>query len=332
MRIRRSGKVGMNPEEFFEYRSKIAVQNLNVSPGSLKAVIKDDNLFLEVEGQKSDLFRIEEIFIKKLFRWFYTGTEMVNLLSTEAKLHVVNNLLSEISYRGIKYPDNYVKLRVENGSVYSILASIYETVEDTEFYEAVRDFGITYVEHSPYITRFISDIRLQTEAIVDDRMGYALHFTNSQTGFAALSSSVFAFRYICRNGAVTTVGNKSVIYHGRGAFDRFIYSISDFNDLFNEIVPEFDRGLIKARTIKYKKEMHPVVQNIIGPALTVFETRKMMKALERCTNLWDIYDHLTTSAKNMGVYKKFLLQEAAGNIICQLVRNPQEADNSGLKN
>ncbi|MCK6605283.1 MAG: hypothetical protein L6Q59_10340 [Ignavibacteriaceae bacterium] len=322
----------MKPEEFFEYRSKIAVQNLNVSLGSLKAVIKDDNLFLEVEGQKSDLFRIEEIFIKKLFRWFYTGTEMVNLLSTEAKLHVVNNLLSEISYRGKNYPDNYVKLRVEDGSVYSILASIYETVEDTEFYKAIKDFGITYVEHSPYITRFISDIRLQTEAIVGDRMGYALHFTNSQTGFGALTSSVFVFRYTCRNGAVAIRERDSIFFHGRDAFKKFCDSVCGIESFFDEIVPEFDRGLIKARTIKYKKEMHPLVQNIIGPALTVFETRKMMKALERCTNLWEIYDHLTTSAKEMGIYEKFLLQEAAGNIICQLVRNPQEADKSGPEN
>lgn len=104
----------MKPEEFFEYRSKIAVQNLNVSPGSLKAVIKDDKLFLEVEGQKSDLFLIEEIFIKKLFRWFYSNTEMPNYLSIEAKLQIVNNLLSTIYERGMRYQDNYVKLRVEN--------------------------------------------------------------------------------------------------------------------------------------------------------------------------------------------------------------------------
>lgn len=123
-----------------------------------------------------------------------------------------------------------------------------------------------------------------------------------------------------------------MIYHGKGALDQFLHSISDLDNLFDEIVPEFDRRLIKARTFKYKKEMHRLVQNIIGPALSVFETGKMMKTLERCANLWDIYDHLTTSAKEMGIYEKFLLQEAAGNIIYRLVSNAEYANKSGPEN
>lgn len=314
------------PEDFFDFRSTIRVQNIKVMPNELKATIKDNKLYLEVERQKNDLFQIEDIFIKKLLRWFYANTEIVQLLSIEAKAHVVNDLLSVIYRKGQKYSDNFVKLRVEDESVYSILAKNYVTVEDTEFYEVIKDFGITFVEHDPYITRFISDIRLQTEAVVGDRMGYAMHFTNSQTGFGALTSSVYVFRYTCRNGAVAIKERNSIFYHGPEAFRKFRDSIRGFESFFNEIVPEFDRGLIKARTIKYEKKMHPIVQNLIGPALPVLETKEMMRALERCTNLWEIYDHLTTSAKNMVIYKKFLLQEAAGNIIYRLVRNAEDED------
>lgn len=320
------GAVSMRPEEFFEYRSKIDVQNIEVAPNALKAIIKENKLFLEVERQKNDLFRIEEIFIKKLFRWFYTNTEMVSLLSIEAKAQVVNDLLSTIYRRGQKYPDNFVKLRVEDGSVYSILAKNYVTVEDIEFYDVVKDFGITVVEYDPYITRFISDIRLQTEAVIGDRMGYALQFTNSQTGFGALSSSIFVFRYTCRNGAFATRGSKSIFYHGTGAFNQFRASIIGVDDFLNDIVPVFDRGLIKARTVEYEKKLHPIVKNLIGPALSVFETKEMMRELERCKNLWEIYDYLTTRAKSMGIYTKYLLQEAAGNIISRLVRKAEDED------
>lgn len=324
MSFNRNGTVRMKPEEFFEYRNKIQVQNIEVSPGALQAVMKDGKLFLEVEGQKSDLFRIEEIFIKKLFRWFYTGTEMVPLLSAEAKLHVVNNLLGAIFRRGQKYPDNFVKLRVEDGSVYSILARSYETVEDTEFYEVIKTFGITNIEHSPYLTRFLSDIRLQTEAVVGDRMGYALHFTNSQTGFGALSASVYVLRYWCSNGAVSSSEKGHLFYHGPGAFWKFRNSIEGFEEHFNTFIPEFDRGLIKARTIKYEKQFKTTVRYLIGPALSVYDTKEMMKQLERCGNLWEVYDHLTTAAKNYDIYQKFLLQEAAGNIITRLVMRKED--------
>lgn len=319
MSFDRNGTVRMKPDEFFEYRNKIQVQNIEVNPGKLKAVLKDGQLYLEVESQKNDLFRIEEIFIKKLFRWFYTGTEMVPLLSAEAKLHVINNLLSTVYMRGQKYPDNYVKLRVEDGSVYSILAKIYETVEDTEFYGSIRNFGITAVEYSPYITRFLSEIKLQTEAVPGDRMGYAFHFTNSQTGFGALSASVYVLRYWCSNGAVSSAEKGQIFYHGPGAFRKFSDSVQGFEEQFNDMVPEFDRGLVKARGIEFAEKLHPGVKLLIGPALSVYESKEMMKSLARCKNLWEVYDHLTTTAKNHEIYQKFLLQEAAGRIITQMV-------------
>jgi hypothetical protein len=200
---KQNSKVNLSPEQFFDFRSKIKVQNLEVAPYHLKALIKDNKLFLQVEGQKSDLFLIPTIFVRKIFRWFYTGTEMVNYLSTEAKEKIINDLLTEIDRRGQNYNNSRVNLRIENDYVYSILAHNYETVEDLKFYEAIKHFGITTVDYDPYITRFRTNVKLETEVKVGDLVGYSLHFTNSQTGFGALSRSVHVLRYICSNGAVT---------------------------------------------------------------------------------------------------------------------------------
>lgn len=318
--------VKMKPAEFFEYRKQIDVRNIEIAPDALNAILDDNNLYLEVGKQNTERFQIKDIFVRKLFRWFHTNTEIVPFLSNEAKLKIINDLLGTIYYRGKKYIENDVKLRVESGAVYSILAKNYETVEDEQFYEAIKPFGITYIEHSPYITRFISDVRLKTEAIVGDIMGYALHFTNSQTGFGALSSSVFVYRYTCKNGAVAMSGNRNLIYHGKDALSNFNHSISDLEHLFDDLVSDFDKGLVKARTIKYEKKLHPMVRNLIAPALSVYETKDMMGKLEGCKNIWEVYDHVTTSAKTPDLYKNFLLQEAAGNIITRLVKKTEEED------
>jgi len=316
----------MKPEEFFEYRKQIDVRNINCSPDALNAIIENNNLYLEVGKQNTERFEIKEIFVKKLFRWFYTNTDMLPALSIEAKLIIINDLLRTIYDRGKKYIDNAVKLRVENGSVYSILAKNYETVEDDQFFDAINQFGITYIEYSPYITRFISDVRLQTEAVVGDRMGYALHFTNSQTGFGAFSKSIFVYRYVCKNGAVSSFGKTSLTYHRLGSFRQFSSSISDFEDLFEGVVQELDKGLIKSKTIKYEKKLQPIVKSLISPALSVYETKDMMEKLEVCKNIWEVYDHLTTSAKTPDLYKNFLLQEAAGNIITRFSRKTEEGE------
>jgi hypothetical protein len=199
-------------------------------------------------------------------------------------------------------------------------------VEEDNFFNAINQFVITYVEYSPYITRYISDVRLQTEAVVGDRMGYALHFTNSQTGFGAFSKSIFVYRYVCKNGAVSSFGKTFLTYHRLGSFMQFCSNLSDFEDLFEGVVQDLDRGLMKTRTIKYNKNLSPIVKSLISPALSVYETKEMMDQLEGCNNIWEVYDHLTTSAKTPDLYKNFLLQEAAGNIISRFGRKAEVED------
>lgn len=307
------------PEDYFSMLENKKVEKLVVNPDSLKTILKDRKLYLEVEKQKTDLYPVSKVFVEKLFRWFYTSTEILPALSPESLLSVTNDLLSTIYKRGMKYPFNTVQLRIEDSVVLSILGNNYVTIEDREIYEHIGQFGVQKIIHDDHITRFISEIKIQNEAVVGDRMGYAMHFTNSQTGFGAMTRSIYILRYWCKNGAVSDqLLKKDCHYHTGGGLQGFVRSLESFSTDFGEWVSNFEVCLKEARKENYNKLMAVRVKEILSRVLTVYETKELMKTLEKSETLWQVYDVLTTRAKTFNTYQRFLLEEAAGSVISRL--------------
>lgn len=317
----RSFSSSYKPDDYFSAVENKRVENLNVNPGLLKTVLKDGNLFLEIEKQKTDLLPVSKVFVKKLFRWFYTSTEILPALSPDSLLSVTNDLLTAIYKRGEKYPLNTVQLRIEDGVVLSILGSNYLTIEDREFYDHIKEFSVQKIVHDDHITRFISEIKIQKEAVVGDRMGYAMHFTNSQTGFGAMTRSIYILRYWCKNGAVSSrLLSNDFYYHNGGGLQGFMKSLESFSTDFGKWVSNFEIDLKESRRTNYDERVARRVKDIISKVMTVYETKDLMKSLEKSETVWHVYDRLTTRAKTLHTYERFLLEEAAGSVISQLGR------------
>lgn len=318
MYSQRSFSSSYTPDDYFSLLEKKNVEILKVDPGSLKTVLKEGRLFLEIENQKKDLFPVSNVFVEKLLRWFYTSTDMLPYLSPDSVLSITNDLLSTIYKRGRQYQVNEVKIRIEDGVALSILGNNYVTIEDRDLYQYIKEFGVQKIVHDDHITRFLSEIKIQKEAVVGDRMGYAMHFTNSQTGFCAMTRSIFILRYWCKNGAVSSeLARKDFYYHNAGGLLGFSNSLESFPTEFREWADNFEICLKEARNTKYDKKSAFRVKDLISRALPVYETRDFIKDLEKADTIWQVYDTITTQAKKCSTYDRLLLEEVAGKVIMQ---------------
>jgi len=306
------------PDEYFSLLEKKKVEILKVNPGSLKTVLKEGRLFLEIENQKNDLFPVSNVFVEKLLRWFYTSTDILPYLSPDSVYSITNDLLSTIYKRGRQYQVNEVKIRIEDGVALSILGNNYVTIEDRDLYEYIKEFGVQKIVHDDHITRFITEIKIQKETVVGDRMGYSMHFTNSQTGFGAMTRSIFILRYWCKNGAVSSeLAKKDFYYHNSGGLPGFASSLESFPTEFSEWVDNFEICLKEARNTKYDKKTSFRVKDLITRALPVYQTRDLIKFIEKADTIWQVYDTITTEAKKHTIYDRLLLEEVAGKVIMQ---------------
>ena len=217
-----------------------------------------------------------------------------------------------------RFQENEVMIRIEDGVALSILGNNYVTIEDRDLYEYIKDFGIKKIVHDDHITRFITEIKIQKEAVVGDRMGYSMHFTNSQTGFGAMTRSIFILRYWCKNGAVSSeIAKKDFYYHNAGGLLGFSNSLESFPTEFSEWVDNFEICLKEARNTKYDKKTGFRVKDLITRALPVYETRDLLKSIEKADTIWQVYDAITTEAKLYTTYDRLLLEEVAGKVIMQ---------------
>ena len=318
MYSRRSFSSSYTPDDYFSQLEKRKVEIVKVNPGSLKTVLKEGRLFLEIENQKKDLFPVSRVFVEKLFRWFHTSTDMMPFLLSDSINSVTNDLLSTIDRMRRRFQENEVMIRIEDGVALSILGNNYVTIENRDLFEYIKDFGIQKIVHDDHITRFITEIKIQKEAVVGDRMGYAMHFTNSQTGFGAMTRSIFILRYWCKNGAVSSeLARKDFYYHNAGGLLGFSNSLESFPTEFSKWVDSFEICLKEARNTKYDKKTGFRVKDLITRVLPVYETRDLIKFIEKADTIWQVYDTITTHAKKCRTYERLLLEEVAGKVIMQ---------------
>ena len=175
--------------------------------------------------------------------------------------------------------------------------------------------GIKEISRNDFFMRIYTSEKYKTEPIPGDTCGFSFNIFNSETGFRALSIAHYILRYICTNGAVAHIGgnNESRIHfgHKEGELQEFL------ND---QILNALNSRMKLIHSIKKSSEEKADnhIKSIslkIDRLLGRNSSQKFLEELKKDSTQYDLFNVITSRAKDYDISKRLYLERIAGDLI-----------------
>jgi hypothetical protein len=165
------------------------------------------------------------------------------------------------------------------------------------------------------MTRFITERKADREIKKGDIFGFGHEVINSETGFAAVSYSHYLLRYICDNGASVRVWQKnSKLNHHIDNTDKLKRLLSELDTNWNS---ESDAIIAKLKQAD-QLVAQPFADRVINGlnAITGYkQSSQILREFDWGQPLYEVFNHLTHSAKSFPVHLRYRIESFAGELI-----------------
>lgn len=297
-----------DPKMVTEYLSSISRKSISLKPSNLK--VSNDGKFLILQTLNGVVkeYPIRKSFLYKLLRWYSFPTNQLHRMSIDTVTSLCNDFLLNIRA-------DLVNVKLENDEALTILSPSYNELTDLEVLKLCSPFGIESVSRNDFFLRIYTNEKFKAEPIPGDLCGFSLNIFNSETGFGALRVSHYLLRYQCLNGAVVKVdesNEKRFHYgHAEGELQKFLNS---------QIIKAFESRLKLIHHIKKSNEEESIqylskISKKIDRLLGKNSSQKFLRELKENSTLYDLFNLITSRAKEYDISKRLYLERIAGELI-----------------
>lgn len=304
------GKIFKNKsaDEVIDFLKSAPHTYYSASPRELEIIYDDTFLFLRMKQKQPKTFKLRTSFLHKLLRWHNLSENIVEKLSDDLLLRMLNELLAQIkSYQ--------VNIKVENDEVLTITSNLYTEFKDLEVYELIKELDIKSISRDDYFTRFYTDKKSEADPVKGDFCGFGFDIINSETGFSALSFNHFILRYVCRNGATAPINiYDAKKYH----FSESSKSLAQFlNEQKNHSLKSREKLILAMKqsddvpSITFKNSTITRLNYLLGN----WKGNDFMKGFDWQKSKYELFNFVTHNAKNFEINKRYQLERLAGEII-----------------
>lgn len=304
------GKIFNNrpADEVIDFLKSNPHRYYTVSPRELEIVSDNSTLLLRIKQKQPCIFKLRTSFLHKLLKWYNLPINILEKLSEDFLIRMLNELLSQIkSYK--------VNIKVENDEALTITSELYTEFKDLEVYELIKGLEIKSISRNDFITRFYTGKKSETAPLVDDFYGFGFDIINSETGFSALSFNHYILRYTCRNGATAPINiYDTKKYH----YCETRQSISQFlNEQINRSLKSREKLILAIKqsddfpSIKFKSSTSAKLNYIFGN----WKGSEFWKGFDWNKSMYELFNFVTHRAKNYSINQRYQLERLAGEII-----------------
>ena len=304
------GKIFNNrpTEEVIDFLKSTPHTYYSASPRDLEIVNDNSLLFLKMKQKQPQTFKLRKSFVHKLLRWYNLPVNILEKLSEDLLLRMLNELLIQIkSYE--------VNIKVESNEALTITSKLCTEFKDLEVYELIKELDIKSISRNDFMTRFYTDKKYEADPIVGDSCGFGFDIINSETGFSALSFEHFILRYVCRNGATAPI----YIY------DVKKYHYSESRQSLSQFLSEQKNHSLKSReklilamkqsddvpSIKLKNSTVTRLNYVFGN----WKGNDFMKGFDWQKSKYELFNFITHNAKTYKTNERYQLERLAGEMI-----------------
>lgn len=309
------GKIlnALNQNDMIEYLRSRKEEVIEAYTQDITMIKQDNQILLFIKGiNKSMIYPVRKAFLHKLLKWYNISHHSIKHFSDETLLMVCNDNLKAISNH-----NKYVNLKVENNEVVSIVSQKFALSSDLEIINMTKaKFNIEGISRDDFCMRIITKVDAEVEPIVGDVSGFGLSIVNSETGFATLKVEHYILRYWCTNGCTTTIKHNPInIVHYNISKEEIYKDLSLVLDSAPKEPEGFIEGVTKSLNeaalysfpnITYK------VNSIIGSQLGY----SFFNDFDKSGTKYDLFNHITHTAKKFDIMERYQLEKLGGNIIC----------------
>lgn len=304
----------LHQDEVIDYLKSKNTQILEIFAKDI-TVNKQNNymMLLIKDNGRHNQYPLRKSFLHKLLKWYNISSHSINHFSDETLLSICNDNLRAIANKHKK-----ILIKIENNEVVSIVSKYFTFISDLEVLKlAKKSINISSVSRDDFCMRIYTEIRSEAEPIVNDVCGFGLNITNSETGFSSLSAEHYILRYWCSNGATTKIKGKSInIVHYNQNKHTLLENLSSVLDEAPMNPAGFMEGVKRSLQIRADSLFPTItykVNTIIGSSKGYgffYEFDKKNKSK------YDLFNHITHSAKKFSILEKYKLEQLAGSLIC----------------
>lgn len=297
-----------DPKLVYEYLSSISRKSIWLKPSNLKVSNDGKFLILQTFNGVVEEYPIRKSFLYKLLRWYSFPLNQLHRMSIDTVTSLCNDFLLNIRA-------DLVNVKLENDEALTILSPEYNELTDLEIIKLCSSLGIESVSRNDFFLRIYTLEKLKAEPVPGDLCGFSLNIFNSETGFGALRVAHYILRYTCRNGAIVKVdgANEKIFHYG--------YSEGELQKSLNtQIIKAHESRLKLIQYIKKSNEenLFPYLTKIskkIDRLLGKNSSQKFLRELQKNSTLYDLFNVITSKAKDYDISKRFYLERIAGELI-----------------
>ncbi len=302
----REGKEFINaePEEVKEHLETVERCRLDANPSNLKLSVEGRVLILQVMNGRVKEFPVRRSFLHKLLKWYNFPLNQLHRLSPETIASVCNDYLMNIQRE-------YVTIKIEAGDALTLLSPDYNELTDLSVIRTCETYGIDKISRNDFFMSINTEEKKKTQPIPGDECGIGLDIVNSETGFRALGVYHFILRYICTNGAYLKISEDATrVHYGSYDLKKFISQkitkASEQRDTITEKLKKLNRGI---------EDLPPALIRKVDRALGKGAARGILYNNSAPPTQYELFNYLTSSAKQYGLSKRHHLESLAGEML-----------------
>lgn len=297
-----------DPKLVTEYLSSISRKSMRLKPSNLKVSNDGKSLILQTLSGIVKEYPIRKSFLYKLLRWYSFPTNLLHRMSIDTVTSLCNDFLLNIRA-------DLVNVKLENDEALTILSPGYNELTDLEVLKLCSPLGIESVSRNDFVLRIYTYEKFKAEPIPGDLCGFSLNIFNSETGFGALRVAHYLLRYICLNGAVVKVHetNEKRFHYGcaEGELQKFLDTqISNALKSRLQLI-RYIKKSNKENLIPYLTKISKKIDRLLGKN----SSQKFLRELKENSTLYDLFNVLTSRAKEYDISKRLYLERIAGELI-----------------
>jgi len=286
-------------------------KNIITAPELLEVDYNGGEVSLRVTNGSDNLYPIRKSFMYKILNWYHFQKELIPKLSMKTIVCIANDFIRNIKSRE-------VNIKIENGEALTITSQNYTEFSDLMVIDLAKEYGIESISRNDFFMRlYVKKVR-EIEPIPGEVFAFGFNIFNSETGFRALSVIPYLLRYTCSNGALIneTGTAKTMCHFGYKSIEMKEYLTTEFQKTEKSIgnISNGIQELTKHRAKEFTRKLIPSLDRMM------FRTERevLLKKLKDNATGFDLYNIITTYAKNFEIGKQLYLEQLAGKLLTML--------------
>lgn len=300
-----------DPAKVITYLCGLSRNNIITAPEFLEVDYDGGEVSLRITNGSDKLYPIRKSFMYKILNWYHFQKELIPKLSMKTLVCIANDFIRNIKSRE-------VNVKIENGEALTITSQNYTEFSDLMVIDLVKEYGIESISRNDFFMRiFIKNIH-KIEPIKGEVFAFGYNIFNSETGFRALSITPYLLRLVCENGAVIqeTGTTKSMCHFGYKSIEMREFLLNEFQRAEKSInnISNCLYELSKHSAKEFTRKLIPSLDRMM------FKTERevLLKRLEKDATGFDLYNLITSYAKNFEIGKQLYLEQLAGKLLSML--------------